>query len=234
MRVNALNRCAKRTEQSHRELVPSGRLTSHGYGGFPPHSEAEPRREFGPLSGSSRGRMGNRHCPRKGSRDVCLVPAGELAGLIETAHLRRSPRNGRHLPAAVRRAEGGKTEALNLDDSRLEILEGKEKVSASLSLMWSSATTCYFGQNPTVTPQSGRSITSIRKELIFSKPAITIRKENAPVVHSGAQTCTSSEPYVPLSPRPQPSSEPAFLSPWPLSFGNGQRALPYRSAFACQ
>ncbi len=70
--------------------------------------------------------MGNRHCPRKGSRDVCLVPAGELAGLIETAHLRRSPRNGRHLPAAVRRAEGGKTEALNLDDSRLEILDAKK------------------------------------------------------------------------------------------------------------
>jgi antitoxin YefM len=34
---------------------------------------------------------------RRGSRDVALIPLGELDGLIETAHLLRSPRNARHL-----------------------------------------------------------------------------------------------------------------------------------------
>lgn len=38
-----------------------------------------------------------------GSRDVALIPATELAGLIETAHLLRSPRNARRLLAALRR-----------------------------------------------------------------------------------------------------------------------------------
>lgn len=42
---------------------------------------------------------------RKSSRDVALVPARELAGLIETAHLLRSPRNAKRLLSAVRRAE---------------------------------------------------------------------------------------------------------------------------------
>src|SRR6202020_503885 len=42
---------------------------------------------------------------RKGSRDVALIPATELAGLMETAHLLRSPRNARRLQSALRRAE---------------------------------------------------------------------------------------------------------------------------------
>ena len=40
---------------------------------------------------------------RKAGRDVALVPAGELAGLEETAYLLRSPRNARRLLRAVRR-----------------------------------------------------------------------------------------------------------------------------------
>ncbi len=44
---------------------------------------------------------------RRGAKDVALVPAEELAGLMETAHLLRSPRNARRLLAALRRAEGG-------------------------------------------------------------------------------------------------------------------------------
>jgi antitoxin YefM len=49
---------------------------------------------------------------RKSARDVALVPAEELAGLMETAHLLRSPRNARRLLAALRRAgrRGGKPE----------------------------------------------------------------------------------------------------------------------------
>jgi antitoxin YefM len=42
---------------------------------------------------------------RKGDRDVALIPASELAGLMETAHLLRSPRNARRLLTALRRTE---------------------------------------------------------------------------------------------------------------------------------
>jgi antitoxin YefM len=44
---------------------------------------------------------------RKTARDVALVPATELAGLMETAHLLRSPRNAQRLLAALRRAQVG-------------------------------------------------------------------------------------------------------------------------------
>jgi antitoxin YefM len=43
---------------------------------------------------------------RRSAKDVALVPAEELAGLMETAHLLRSPKNARRLLAALRRAEG--------------------------------------------------------------------------------------------------------------------------------
>ena len=59
---------------------------------------------------------------RKGARDVALVPAGELAGLIETAHLLRSPRNARRLLAALRRAERGKAKPTTVADLRREML----------------------------------------------------------------------------------------------------------------
>jgi antitoxin YefM len=42
---------------------------------------------------------------RRGAKDVALVPADELAGLQETAHLLRSPKNARRLLTALRRAE---------------------------------------------------------------------------------------------------------------------------------
>lgn len=45
---------------------------------------------------------------RKGAKDVALVPAAELAGLMETAHLLRSPRNARRLLSALRRAKLGR------------------------------------------------------------------------------------------------------------------------------
>jgi antitoxin YefM len=59
---------------------------------------------------------------RKCVRDVALVPAAELAGLMETAHLLRSPKNARRLMAALRRAEGGKSKAMTTDKLRREIL----------------------------------------------------------------------------------------------------------------
>jgi len=58
---------------------------------------------------------------RKSSRDVALIPAIELAGLIETAHLLRSPRNGRRLLAALRRAEKGKAAPSTVQELRREM-----------------------------------------------------------------------------------------------------------------
>jgi len=57
---------------------------------------------------------------RKGSRDVALVPAAELAGLMETAHLLRSPRNSRRLQTALRRAESGKGKPAFVEQLRRE------------------------------------------------------------------------------------------------------------------
>src|SRR5947199_729486 len=48
---------------------------------------------------------------RRGARDVALLPASELAGLLETAHLLRSPRNAERLQTALRRAERKKTKS---------------------------------------------------------------------------------------------------------------------------
>ena len=51
---------------------------------------------------------------RRGARDVALVAADELAGMVETAHLLRSPANARRLLDALRRAKagGGKVETV--------------------------------------------------------------------------------------------------------------------------
>lgn len=58
---------------------------------------------------------------RKGARDVALLPAAELAGLTETAHLLRSPRNARRLLTALRRAELGQTKPSSIEKLRREI-----------------------------------------------------------------------------------------------------------------
>lgn len=59
---------------------------------------------------------------RRGARDVALVPANELTGLIETAHLLRSPRNARRLLGAVQRAKSGKQRAGTVAELRREML----------------------------------------------------------------------------------------------------------------
>jgi antitoxin YefM len=45
---------------------------------------------------------------RRGRERVALVAADELQGLLETAHLLRSPRNASRLRAALKRALQGK------------------------------------------------------------------------------------------------------------------------------
>jgi antitoxin YefM len=59
---------------------------------------------------------------RRGSRDVALIPAAELAGLIETAHLLRSPRNARRLLAALHRTGRHKARPESAAQLRREIL----------------------------------------------------------------------------------------------------------------
>jgi len=61
---------------------------------------------------------------RKGARDVAMIPAGELAGLMETAHLLRSPRNARRLLTALRRAEAGKGRPSSVARLRAELKLG--------------------------------------------------------------------------------------------------------------
>ena len=52
---------------------------------------------------------------RRGADDVALVAASELSGLLETAHLLRSPKNARRLMTAMKRAEArrGKVESVS-------------------------------------------------------------------------------------------------------------------------
>ena len=59
---------------------------------------------------------------RRGARDVALIPAAELAGIMETAHLLRSPRNSRRLMTALRRAKAGRVKAGTPGALRKEML----------------------------------------------------------------------------------------------------------------
>jgi antitoxin YefM len=58
---------------------------------------------------------------RRGDKKVALIPADELAGLVETAHLLRSPRNAQRLLTALRRAVGRKGKPESLDKLRREM-----------------------------------------------------------------------------------------------------------------
>jgi antitoxin YefM len=63
---------------------------------------------------------------RRGARDVALIPAAELAGLMETAHLLRSPRNARRLLSAIRRSRAGNVKPRATSALRKEML-GEER-----------------------------------------------------------------------------------------------------------
>jgi antitoxin YefM len=58
---------------------------------------------------------------RKGDKRVALVPADELASLMETAHLLRSPKNAQRLLSALRRAQARKGRPEPLDKLRREM-----------------------------------------------------------------------------------------------------------------
>src|ERR1700684_2453182 len=58
---------------------------------------------------------------RKGQKRVAMVPADELAGLVETGHLLGPPKNAQLLLSALRRASGRKRKPESLAKLRREI-----------------------------------------------------------------------------------------------------------------
>lgn len=58
---------------------------------------------------------------RRGSKDVALVSAAELASLEETAYLLRSPKNAERLLTALSRSKAGEGTALSLEELRAEV-----------------------------------------------------------------------------------------------------------------
>lgn len=58
---------------------------------------------------------------RRNAPDVALVSADELASLIETAHLMRSPKNAQRLLAALNRAQAGELPPSTVEDLRKEL-----------------------------------------------------------------------------------------------------------------
>jgi antitoxin YefM len=64
---------------------------------------------------------------RRNAEDVAIIAAGELSGIIETAHLLRSPRNARRLLAALNRALEKKMKPQTIQKLRYEIGFDEEK-----------------------------------------------------------------------------------------------------------
>jgi antitoxin YefM len=58
---------------------------------------------------------------RKSSKDVALIPAAELASVLETAHLLRSPKNAQRLLRALRRTEKRQGKPSSPDKLRREV-----------------------------------------------------------------------------------------------------------------
>ena len=64
---------------------------------------------------------------RGANKDVAMVPAEELAGLMETAHLLRSPRNAQRLMKALRRAKSGTGKPESLEALRKGLGLGSDR-----------------------------------------------------------------------------------------------------------
>ncbi|HEX6901082.1 MAG TPA: type II toxin-antitoxin system prevent-host-death family antitoxin [Thermoanaerobaculia bacterium] len=58
---------------------------------------------------------------RRGAEDVALVAASELAGLAETAHLLRSPKNAERLLRAIERARTATEKPQTVEELRREL-----------------------------------------------------------------------------------------------------------------
>jgi antitoxin YefM len=58
---------------------------------------------------------------RRGAEDVALIAAEELSGLLETAHLLRSPKNAERLLTALARAQRHTLSPQSLEELRREV-----------------------------------------------------------------------------------------------------------------
>jgi len=58
---------------------------------------------------------------RRGCEDVAMITADELAGVLETAHLLRSPNNAKRLLAALGRVRKKSGSPQTIDDLRKEV-----------------------------------------------------------------------------------------------------------------
>lgn len=68
---------------------------------------------------------------RRGGDDVALISADELSGLLETAHLLRSPKNAARLLAALERARADEGQPQSLDELREEVGLGEQKAATA-------------------------------------------------------------------------------------------------------
>jgi antitoxin YefM len=64
---------------------------------------------------------------RRGAEDVALIAAAELRGLLETAHLLRSPKNARRLLTALARARSEDLSPATVGDLRQELDLGETR-----------------------------------------------------------------------------------------------------------
>ncbi|MDZ7579923.1 MAG: type II toxin-antitoxin system prevent-host-death family antitoxin [Deltaproteobacteria bacterium] len=58
---------------------------------------------------------------RRGSEDVAMITADELAGILETAHLLRSPNNAKRLLATLDRVKRSSGAPQTIDELRGEV-----------------------------------------------------------------------------------------------------------------
>ena len=58
---------------------------------------------------------------RRGSEDVAMIAADELAGILETAHLLRSPANAERLNSALKRVRKQEGAPQAIDELRKEV-----------------------------------------------------------------------------------------------------------------
>src|SRR5919197_1134586 len=58
---------------------------------------------------------------RRGAKDIALIEADELRGLLETAHLLRSPRNAQRLLTALNRALANEGSPMSVEQLRQQV-----------------------------------------------------------------------------------------------------------------
>ena len=58
---------------------------------------------------------------RRGNEDVALINADELTGILETAHLLRSPNNSKRLLSALDKVKKGSGTHQTIDELRSEV-----------------------------------------------------------------------------------------------------------------